>query len=178
MAVTTRAAISATGPGGGTGWQDFGRSQRIVAATATSSPVQYLAQIVPFADPGLAGGASAPDYLPSGTAIMRVTGAEVALLTTLTAQIHLTLTLDIYRATTHVGGSAAFGWTAGSTAGTPALAGLTTVKMPAITANTAMTTVGGYSYVPVQPGDILLWTIGTDSSTVAVPDLVATAQLV
>ena len=102
----------------------------------------------------------------------------MAALSALSAQIHLTLTLSIYRANVLVGGNAAFGWFAGAAAGTPAFAALTTVKMPAITTNTAMTTVGGYSYVPVNPGDILLWVINTDSSTVAVPDIVVLDQLV
>ena len=177
MAVTQRAAISVSGPGGGTGWDDSGENLNIAAATATTGAANYLGHIVPQADLALAEGASAPDYLPSGTAIMRLTGAQVGLVSALTAQSNLTLSVSVYRANTQLGGQAAFGWLAAG-GGTPAFSALTSVVCPALTGNTALIKSGSVYYLPLNPGDILVWTIVTSSSTVAVPQLVAQTQVV
>ncbi len=176
MAVTTRAAISATGPGGGTGWQDQGHSTNIAAATATVTAALYVASIAPQADLTLAGGASSPDYLPSATAIMRLTGAQVAAATALSASSTLDLSVSVYRANTQLGGTAAFGWLTSGT-GVPALAALTSVVLPAIPANTALVKSGTVYYLPLNPGDVIVWSIQTSTSTVAVPQLVAQTQI-
>lgn len=176
MAVKHRAAISVTGPGGNSGWTDNGSGLDIAAATATTTAALYPSSIAPQADVTLAGGASAPDYLPSATAIMRLTGAQVAAVTALTAQTTLDLSLSVYRADVQLGGTAAFGWLTSGT-GTPALAALTSVVLPAIPANTALVKSGTVYYLPLYPGDILVWAIQTSTSTVAVPQLVAQTQI-
>jgi hypothetical protein len=107
---------------------------------------------------------------------MRLTGAQVAAVTALTAQTTLNLNVSVYRANVQLGGTAAFGWLTSGT-GTPALAALTSVVLPAITANTALVKSGSVYYLPLNPGDILVWSISTSTSTVAVPQFASQTQI-
>jgi len=70
-----------------------------------------------------------------------------------------------------VGLSAAFGWVAGASAGTPVFGAKQSVAMPAITTNSALVTPtnGSGSYLPLAQGDRIEAITTTDSSTVTMP---------
>lgn len=163
MAAKIRHGVAAGGADNTTNssWYDMGGTASFVAATVTTSGDQVIG-IVPFVD------TYSPDFLPAATPIMRLFGAYIALDSALIAESTLSLLVSVYRANVQVGGQEAFGWLLAA-AGTPAIAALTGVKMPALTANTALlgNASAGY-YMNVNPGDVLVFRQNC-SGSVAVP---------